>query len=170
MIAIARASALLSIAALATGMLVGNASDAAPSLTAGSNAKASVAGEQDATQLGDGKIRGEGYVVSSSAESLSVGKKGFITVEIKAGEGYKVNDQYPHKIKFKSIPDGLSVPKMVKKKDGAFEGKKVFRFKVAVTAAKAGDFKVSGKLKFSVCNDKSCIIQKKMIKVALSAK
>ena len=162
MIAITRASALgLTIAALATGALIGNAnaSDAAPA----------TAGEQDVVQLGEG-LRGEGFEVTVDADSLSVGKKGFINVVIKAKAGFKVNQDYPHKIKFKNVPDGVKVPTTVKKKDGAFEGKSAFRFKVPVTASKAGKFKVGGKLKFSVCNDKSCIIKKKNIKVSLKAK
>ncbi len=163
MTALVRASALgLSAAALAAGLLVGAPSDASP---LNQQAPAS-----DSIELGEGGLRGEGYVVLTKADTLSVGKEGFITVQIKAQEGFKVNDQYPHKIKFKAAPDGVSVPKMVRKDKGRFDGTKKFTFRVPVTASKAGLFTVSGKLKFSVCNDKSCLIQKKNSKVAVNAK
>ena len=165
MTALARASALgLSAAALAAGLLIGAPSDASPlkSPTPLDSSRAS--------ELSDVGLRGEGYVVQTSADELLVGEEGFITVQIQAQEGFKVNDQYPHKIKFKDTPEGVSVPAMVKKDKGKFEGTKKFTFRVPVTASKAGIFKLSGKLKFSVCNDKSCLIQKKNIRVALNAR
>ena len=42
---------------------------------------------------------------------------------------------------------------------GSIEGKKVV-FKVPATATKKGTFKVTGQIRFSVCNDSQCVIKK----------
>jgi hypothetical protein len=116
-------------------------------------------------------IEGEGYRVKVTQLATSVGSPGHFMVVIEAKGGYKVNTKFPHKLKLAKAPSGLKLPKMVlKKKDGTFTGTKNFTFKVPVEASKAGDYRVKGKLKLSVCNAETCLIKKENLKAVVTAK
>jgi hypothetical protein len=94
-----------------------------------------------------------------------------LVVTLKAKEGYKVNDKYPHKIKLSDAPEGVELPKkLLKKEDGSFEGTKALTFKIPAKATKAGKFTIAGDIKFSVCNDQQCVIKKESLAAKLTAK
>lgn len=116
-------------------------------------------------------VKGDGYQIVVTDGSGQVGQETQVIVTIKAAEGYKVNEKYPHKLKLGDAPAGLEFPKPVlKKDDGTFDGKKSFTFKVPVKATRAGTFSLEGKLKFSVCNDSQCLVEKKELKAKVTAK
>jgi hypothetical protein len=116
-------------------------------------------------------VEGDGYSIVVTDGSGKVGQETQVTVTIRAKEGYKVNDKYPFKLKLADAPSGIELPKPVLKKgDGSFDGKNAFTFKVPVKATRAGSFDVKGNLKFSVCNDQSCLIEKKDVKAKVTAK
>ncbi len=146
-------AAAIAIPALAAALLLGAPSDAAPTELAAPPSE----------------HRGEGYTITTRADVLAVGEEGFITVHIRAGDGLKVNDQYPHKLKFRQVPEGIALPKVVHKAQGRFENTQLFTFRVPVTASAAGTFGVSGRLRFSICSAKRCLIKKQSITVALRA-
>jgi hypothetical protein len=117
------------------------------------------------------KVEGDGFAIVVTDGSAKVGEQTQVVFSIEAKDGYKVNEKYPHKLKIKDAPDGVELPKPVLKKgDGAFDGKNTFTFKLPVKAKRAGSFELVGKLKFSVCNEKACLIEKKDVRAKLVAK
>jgi hypothetical protein len=117
-------------------------------------------------------LDGEGYKIEVGGGKAKVGQPSAFPVVVKAKDGYKVNDKYPTKISFKDAPADVELPKKeLKGADGKMAAdQKSLSFDVPFTLAKAGTYKVEGELKFSVCNDKSCIIQKQAVKATLAAK
>jgi hypothetical protein len=109
---------------------------------------------------------GEGFVVEVVDGSAAVGQRATVKVTIKAKDGFKVNDQYPHGLKLEASDDIVYEKDALKRDDGRFDGKTAFVFEVGAKAKRAGSHAVAGKLKFSVCNDAQCLIQK----IDLSAK
>ena len=113
---------------------------------------------------------GDSFSIEVVNASLAAGSEGTIRVTIKAKTGFKVNDKYPHKIKFDDPPSGVSLPKKtLKKGDGRFEGTSSFVFDVPVKAESKGSHTVGGNVKFSVCNDEQCQIKKAQITAKVNA-
>lgn len=117
------------------------------------------------------KHESEAFVAEmSSPGPLAVGKDGMIVVTLKAKEGFKINDEYPIKFTLGAAPAGVVFSKSeFKRADGTFEAK-VGKFEVPVKVAKAGKFLVQGTLKFSVCNDKTCLLDKRDLSAEIEAK
>ena len=116
-------------------------------------------------------VNTDGYKLVVTDGSGLVGKETHILVTVTAKNGYKINEKYPHKIKLAAAADGLELPQpTLKKKDAKIDGKKKLTFRVPVKATRAGTFEVSGKIKLSVCNEKSCLIDKKKLSAKLTAK
>ncbi|MEZ4440818.1 MAG: hypothetical protein R3B72_17090 [Polyangiaceae bacterium] len=113
-------------------------------------------------------IEGDGYVIKVADVEVK-GGEGEIVVIVEAKEGFKVNADYPHKVKFEDPPAGIELAKKkLSKDDGAFEGKKAFKFKGKVKATKDGTLK--GEVKTSVCNDSQCLIKKESFSLKITAK
>lgn len=87
--------------------------------------------------------------------SAKVGEVATVTVTITAGAGFKPNAQYPHKVKNLS-GSGVDLPSG--EVTGAIGGTTIV-FSVPVTPTSAGAHAVSGKARFSVCNDTECILK-----------
>ncbi len=116
------------------------------------------------------KVEGEGYTISASDVKLKSGGEGTFTITIKAKSGFKVNKDYPHKVKLDDPPSGVTLDKQkLKKKDGSFEDKQTFSFKGKVKATSAGKKTVTGLVKTSVCNESQCLIKKEKISISVDA-
>ena len=90
-----------------------------------------------------------------------------ITVTVKAKDGFKCNEQYPHKIKRLSAGDGVRLGNS--RVSGNISGKNIV-FSVPVTPTKAGTFAVTGQVRFSVCNDQACHIKKLPLNATVTGK
>lgn len=113
-------------------------------------------------------VEGESFVIKVVDATVASGKEGTFTVSINAKDGFKVNDQYPHKVNLDDPPSGVALPKQkLKKGDGQFEGKS-FVFKIPVKAESAGSHTVGGNVKFSVCNDNQCLIKDAAIQAKIT--
>lgn len=116
------------------------------------------------------KVEGEGYTITASDVKLKSGGEGTFTITIKAKSGFKVNEDYPHKVKLDDPPSGVTLDKdQLKKKDGTFEDKQTFSFKGKVKATSAGKKKLTGLVKTSVCNESQCLIKKEKIAITVDA-
>ena len=124
---------------------------AAAFTTLDTSADAQESTELEATELGAGS-----FSVSVGNATAKVGEQGAISVTVTAAEGFKCNDGYPHRVK-KLAGDGVKFG--ADSVAGAVSGKSI-RFSVPVTPTAAGSHAVTGQVKFSVCNDKSCHIKK----------
>jgi len=77
--------------------------------------------------------------------------------------GYKFNKQYPTKVQL-SAPEGVKLSKAVLKKADASQFEDAgATFPVSYTPASQGKTEVTAKLKFSVCDAKTCEIVKETL-------
>ena len=130
---------------------------AGTALVAMLGATASVAASpssHDAAPLGS---KAGAFSLSVSNAKAAVGESATVTVRVTAGEGFKPNAEYPHKIK-KLSADG-AVKLAGKSAPGSVSGKSIV-YRVQVTPTKAGAHTVTGQIRFSVCNSESCVIKK----------
>jgi hypothetical protein len=92
------------------------------------------------------------YSISVSNAKAKVGSQATITVTVKAGDGFKCNAEYQHKIKDISGGSAVTAPSTVA---GSVQGKAIV-YSIPVTPNETGDHAVSGEIRFSVCNDSEC--------------
>jgi hypothetical protein len=116
-------------------------------------------------------ISGEQYTIEVTSPPVSVGADAEFQVKVEATGGFKFNKAFPTKLKLGDAPEGLVFPKpKLKKGDGvASADGKSFTFAVPVKATRAGRFPFEAVLKFSVCNDDKCVVQRKKLKSSISA-
>ncbi len=104
----------------------------------------------------------DSFTIKVTNARASVGEAATIKVTVEAANGYHANDAYPNKIKDITATAGAKVSKDTV--PGRVDGTSV-SYSVEVTPTKAGKAKVSGEIRFSVCNADSC----QMKKIALDA-
>jgi len=97
------------------------------------------------------------FVVTVDAPAGKVGAESGFTVSVKAKTGWKLNAEFPTKLKIEP-PAGVKVAKGTQKKADAveFSEKKGASWKVQYTASAAGTKQFSGELRFAVCTDATC--------------
>lgn len=96
--------------------------------------------------------------------------QGAATVTIRPGKGFKWNKEYPARLVFSGKPVHVILAKTeFKQLKGDFSvGKDKTEVKVPMKAQTPGEETVTGTLKFSVCNDTTCVIED--VKVTLAVK
>ncbi len=87
--------------------------------------------------------------------AATAGQPGESVVEITPKPGFKMNLDFPARLKLTEHP-GLKPAKAQLGTDDADLTEKALKFKVTHTCDAAGSFKVDGLADFSVCNDKAC--------------
>jgi hypothetical protein len=91
--------------------------------------------------------------------AYKVGQPGSFEVELVAGSGFKVNQEYP--IKFKTEPtDTVDYPLPVVGKDGAKLEKTHAVVTVPFVPKSTGSKVLRGRLSFSVCTAEQCLVDK----------
>ena len=110
------------------------------------------------------------FKVSVSVPALSVGAKGAASVSVAALNGYKWNKEYPAKLLFKAAPKNVKLGKSeFKQMAGDFKiADKKADIPVTMQANTAGKETVQGTLKFSICNETACIIEKADVALAVN--
>ena len=110
------------------------------------------------------------FKLTTTATTLNVGAKGTASVTIAALNGYKWNKEYPAKLLFKAAPKNIKLGKSeFKQMAGDFKvGDKKTDIAVSMQAKAAGKETVTGVLKFSICNETACIIEKADVALAVS--
>lgn len=111
----------------------------------------------------------DAYTLSVSDPSGKVGEQLNVVVTVTAKGPFKVNKEYPHKVSVNPT-DGLELPKPKLKKGDAKMEEKTLTFSIPAKATRAGNFELAGVLKFSVCSDDACQLEKKDIKSKVAAK
>lgn len=117
-------------------------------------------------------IKGSHHEVTTRAPAaVKVASLAHVEVTISAGPGYKVNEEYPTKLKITAAPE-VEFPKLLlKKTDGKFSNKsRTFTLRVPFKVKKSGKFPFQGLLKFSVCDASRCLIEKQKLKATLVGK
>jgi hypothetical protein len=118
------------------------------------------------------KVEGDQYLVQIEPPALRLGDPGALTVSIEGKAPFKFNREFPTRLELGTAPDGLEFPKpLLKRGDGALDDAgKVFTFKAPIVAKRAGDFAVEATLKFSVCNDDKCVVQRQTLRTTIAAR
>jgi len=118
------------------------------------------------------KFDADSYTVEMKAAGpYKAGKEGKVEVILVPKGSYHVNDKYPHSFTTPdSPPEGMKYTKAkLAKADGTFTNTRG-SFSVGFIAAKAGKQKVQGTLKFSVCSDANCVMDKVELDVEVDVK
>jgi hypothetical protein len=118
------------------------------------------------------KLEGDQYLIEIEPPELRVGTPGALRVSIEGKAGFHFNRDFPTKLELGTAPDGLDFPKPVlKRADGALdEAGKTFTFKAPMTAKRAGEFALETTLKFSVCNEDKCVVQRQTLRTKVEAR
>ena len=98
-----------------------------------------------------------GYRVTVTNAMVNVGAEGSVRVKVDAGDGFKCNASYPHKI-VDIAAEGVEAPKTVTgnvSPDG-----RVIAYAVPVRPTQEGVHTVAGEIRFQVCNDSGCFLKK----------
>ena len=102
------------------------------------------------------------YAVSmKGAGPYQVGKEAKVQAVLDAKGEYHCNPEYPYKFKLLDAPDGVTYPDKVAK--SIERGEKQSVLSIPFTPTSAGKKEISGTFDFSVCNDKTCKIEKKKL-------
>lgn len=96
-------------------------------------------------------------------------KPGMAEVTLDAKEPFKINEQYPYKLKLQESP-GIRFASLVVGKDRAQMNKKQLTMPVTFTPDKPGKYKLSGQFSFSICTDDKCLIEKRDLALDVDVK
>lgn len=117
--------------------------------------------EPGRTRVEKSKLSVEAFTAEmSAAAQYSAGKEGTVTVTVTANGDFKINQQFPFRLKLADPPEGVSYPKAVLKRDDATFAEKVATFKVGFVPQKAGKYTLAGTVSLSVCDEKKCVMEK----------
>jgi hypothetical protein len=115
-------------------------------------------------------LEADQYSVELEAPVLQVGKEGNLRVTIAPKSGFKFNKEFPTKLELAPPPEGLTAPKPVlKRADGELAADGKFTFLAPLRASRAGEFSIEATLKFSVCNDDKCVVQRQTLRAKVTA-
>ncbi|MCC6620444.1 MAG: hypothetical protein IT385_04275 [Deltaproteobacteria bacterium] len=113
------------------------------------------------------------YALTVSAQPLTVGAPGAIVVKLDVKGGYKWNADYPAKIEITGAPAPLTLPKATLSQlagDFKAETPTALVVQIPATAKAALDAPVTVSTKFSVCNDRVCLMKKASAVVQITAR
>lgn len=127
--------------------------------------------DPSAPKVDASSVSAEAYGVDMKAQTAyAAGKEGTVDVVISAKGEFKINSQFPFRLKLGEPPEGVAYPKPVLKKDDGTFSEKQGTFKVPFVAQKAGTYTISSTVSLSVCNDKKCLMEKVPVDVQVTVK
>lgn len=108
------------------------------------------------------KAETERYVVEMrpAQKSYRAGADGKIDVVFEAKGEFKLNAQFPLKLKLEAPPEGVTFEKQILKREDAKTAEKGGSFSVSFKPEKAGTYKLAGVLSVSFCSEKTCLMEK----------
>ena len=111
------------------------------------------------------------YTVSANSTDAAVGSNGKIDVTISPAKGFKWNKDFPAMLTFKAGAESFATLSTTEiKSDGFQVSEKSASAAAEFKGNQAGTQTVTGQLRFSVCNEESCIIATEDLSVNLSVK
>ena len=127
------------------------------------------AGTPDA--MGEEKKEKKNFSIQTGETTVSAGKDGKVNITIVPAKGYKWNKDFPAMLTMKEGTEGVVALKGTQYKGDAFETKdKKVSVAADVTGKKAGAQALQGELRFSVCNEESCIIATEKVEANVTVK
>lgn len=101
---------------------------------------------------------------------VAPGAESIARIRVTPGAGYKMNKEFPTKLTL-TPPAGVTLAKseLLLSDAEAFDDKQLV-FAIKATPASAGEYTVSGKLKFAVCTDATCDPKRENVSIKVAAK
>lgn len=132
-----------------------------------STAAPAAAAAAKVTDLGPGKQRidGQNFSLDLASTGCKAGADCTLTIKLNAAADYHVNKEYPYKVTANAAPGltflGKKDANTFSKESGDFveEGEKTATMTVRFKPAAAGEAKVAGTYKMSVCSADQCQIE-----------
>ncbi len=158
-------------AASASGKLSASGSPAAPAAPA---ASAPPAGEPLASARG--RVDGKNFALDVSSPGCRVDTDCAVTIRLEPVGAYHVNKEYPYKFVAQAAPThtflGKDDPNTFSKTAGDYreDGEKSSTMTVRFRAKSAGEAKVTGTYKMSVCSAENCQIETPRVELAVAVK
>lgn len=118
-------------------------------------------------------IDGKNFTLDLSSDGCKAGEDCALTIKLAATGDYHVNKEYPYKFIATPSPGvtflGKADPNTFTRAAGDFveQGEKHGTMTVRFKAASAGEAKIAGKYKLSICSDEQCLIEEEMIELAV---
>lgn len=139
----------------------------APPASASASNAAPAVNAAKITDLGPGKQRvdGQNFSLDLASTGCKAGAECTMTIKLVAAADYHVNKEYPYKLTANAAPGvsflGKKDPNIFSKESGDFveEGEKTGTMTVRFKPAAAGEAKVSGTYRMSVCSADQCQIE-----------
>ena len=121
--------------------------------------------------------REEGTLAVVAPSDVKAGSEAVAKITVTPGKGYKVNTEYPIKLKLTST-DGVALAKTdfaagghdKAKGDADALDEKGLELSVKMTPSASGNYTISGKFKFAVCDHDQCLAKQENIAIAVAAK
>jgi len=133
---------------------------AAPDAPDGSGGPKGASGAAKPATKVAAKVDAVNYAVELEAPGpYKAGEKAEAKVVLVPKGVYKINDEYPMKLKL-SDADGVTYDKATLKKSDFEYSPKKGSFSVSFTPAETGKAKLSGTMSMSVCSEENCLIEK----------
>lgn len=95
------------------------------------------------------------YTIRIVPGDTAAGKPSTSVVEVTPTAGYKMNIEFPVKLKVSDVK-GVAIPKREFVRGDAELDEKALRFSIAFTPETPGQVSMAGTTDFSVCNDSTC--------------
>ena len=106
---------------------------------------------------------GPNYEIAIKAPSTSkVGQEARTEIVVTPKNGYKVNLEYPAKLRLSTVPEGTKVSQQITKGQMNVEKTRLV-VPVPFTAEAPGEKQFGGELRFSVCNPQSCQMPREQV-------
>jgi hypothetical protein len=108
------------------------------------------------------------HKVSTSPATVKIGGQGEATIRFEPAAGFHWNKEYPAKVKLLSEPTRVSLPKLEwKQLAGDFKhGDKDAMLKIAVTGKTKGTESLQAEANYSMCDERTCLIEKATVTLA----
>ena len=110
------------------------------------------------------------FKIQSSELSISAGQAGNVTFTVKPAKGFKWNKDFPAMLKLQPSGDAVGLKTTEFRGDSFKQAEKETSVSAQVEGKVAGNGTVSGELRFSVCDEESCIIATEKVEAKVTVK
>ncbi|HVJ94631.1 MAG TPA: hypothetical protein VM580_32820 [Labilithrix sp.] len=135
--------------------------------------RAAIDGGAAPTKGASKHLTGNNYALDLASQACKAGLDCVMTVTLVAQGDYHVNKEYPYKFVATETPGvaylGKSAPETFTRAAGEFvmEGEKSGTMTVRFKPASAGNVRIAGTYKFSVCSDDQCQVEQEKIELSV---
>lgn len=110
------------------------------------------------------------YAIEVEGWEGPVGEEGYVIVSVVAKDGHKINKDYPQRVHLDDGGAALELPlRRVEMKDAQLDGEGTLVFTLPATPKVAGEHRLKGKIRLSVCSGDLCRTATEPLDAAVTA-